>query len=60
MKPGTAAGAMPVNVSVNARPIVTAGLAKEAEEVNQHAAPIGTDRRRGDHGPAGAGEREDQ
>ena len=31
----TEAGAMPAKVSVNARPIVTAGLAKLVEEVNQ-------------------------
>jgi hypothetical protein len=28
-------GSIPVNVSVNILPIVTAGLAKEVEEVNQ-------------------------
>ena len=33
-------GAMPANVSVKSRPIVTAGLAKEVEEVNQYAAPM--------------------
>ena len=35
MKPGTEAGAMPAKVSVNTRPMVTAGLANEVEEVNQ-------------------------
>jgi hypothetical protein len=30
--PGTEAGAMPANVFVNPRPIVTAGLANEVEE----------------------------
>jgi len=34
-KPGTDAGAMPANVSVNARPTVTAGLAKLVLLVNQ-------------------------
>ena len=37
MKPGTEPGAMPAKVSENIRPIVTAGLAKEVEEVNQYA-----------------------
>ncbi len=31
---------MPANVSVDARPIVTAGLAKLVELVNQYAAPM--------------------
>lgn len=31
---------MPAKVSENARPMVTAGLAKEVDEVNQDAAPI--------------------
>lgn len=35
MKPGTEAGAIPAKVSEKARPMVTAGLAKEVEEVNQ-------------------------
>ena len=39
-KPGTEAGAMPAKVSVNARPMVTAGLAKLVEDVNQYAAPM--------------------
>ena len=39
-KPGTEAGAMPAKVSVNARPTVTAGLAKVVDEVNQYAAPM--------------------
>lgn len=30
---------MPAKVSVKIRPIVTAGLAKEVEDVNQYAAP---------------------
>ena len=34
-KPGTEAGLMPAKVSLNIRPTVTAGLAKEVEEVNQ-------------------------
>ena len=34
-KPGTEAGAMPAKVSDRARPMVTAGLAKLVEEVNQ-------------------------
>ncbi len=37
---GHGAGAMPANVSVDARPIVTAGLAKLVELVNQYAAPM--------------------
>src|SRR3954470_20319074 len=40
MKPGSEAGAMPAKGSVKARPIVTAGLAKLVEEVNQYAAPM--------------------
>src|SRR5687768_8649233 len=39
-KPGTEAGAIPAKVSVNARPIVTAGLAKLVLLVNQYAAPM--------------------
>ena len=31
---------MPAKVSVNTRPTVTAGLAKDVEEVNQYAAPM--------------------
>ncbi len=34
-KAGTEAGAMPAKVSVKARPIVTAGFAKDVDEVNQ-------------------------
>jgi hypothetical protein len=34
MNAGTPAGAIPANVSVSARAIVTAGLAKEVDEVN--------------------------
>ena len=40
MNPGTEPGAMPAKVSVNTRPIVTAGLANEVDEVNQYAAPM--------------------
>lgn len=32
---GDGAGAIPANVSLKARPIVTAGLANDVEEVNQ-------------------------
>ena len=35
MNAGAEAGAMPAKVSVNIRPTVTAGLAKEVELVNQ-------------------------
>ena len=31
---------MPAKVSVNARPIVTGGLAKPVDGVNQYAAPM--------------------
>jgi len=34
-KEGTEVGAMPANVSVNARPMVTTGLANEVDEANQ-------------------------
>ena len=37
MKAGTLLGRMPANVSVAARAIVTAGFAKDVEEVNQYA-----------------------
>src|SRR5580704_12140196 len=37
MKPGTSPGRMPENVSLNARPIVTAGFANDVEAVNQYA-----------------------
>jgi hypothetical protein len=40
MKAGAEDGAMPAKVSENIRPIVIAGLAKLAEEVNHYAAPI--------------------
>ena len=40
MKPGMLLGAMPANVSVSDRPIVTAGLAKLVDEVNQYAAAM--------------------
>ncbi len=40
MNPGTEAGAIPANVSENARPTVIAGLAKLVELVNQYAAPM--------------------
>jgi hypothetical protein len=39
-KPATDAGAMPAKVSLNARPIVTAGLANDVDDVNQYAAPM--------------------
>ena len=35
MNPGASPGAMPANVSLNDRAMVTAGLAKEVEAVNQ-------------------------
>ena len=35
MNAGTLLGAMPANVSVSVRPIVTAGFAKLVEDVNQ-------------------------
>jgi hypothetical protein len=37
---GTSTGRMPVNVFVVARAIVTAGFAKDVEDVNQYAAVI--------------------
>ena len=40
MNAGTTAGAMPANVSVSVRPIVTAGLAKLVDDVNQYAAAM--------------------
>lgn len=40
MNPSSEVGAMPANVSVNARPIVIAGLANEVDDVNQYAAPM--------------------
>lgn len=40
MNIGTLNGAMPEKVSLKARASVTAGLAKEADEVKKHAAPI--------------------
>ena len=36
-KAGALAGAMPANVFDSVRPIVTAGLAKLVDEVNQYA-----------------------
>ena len=37
---GTEDGAMPAKVSLKMRPTVTAGFAKDVEQVNQYAAPI--------------------
>src|SRR5439155_25445761 len=37
---GTDEGAMPANVSVNARPTVTAGFAKLVDDVKKYAAPM--------------------
>src|SRR5713101_9459226 len=37
---GTLLGAMPANVSLRVRPIVTAGLAKLVDDVNQYAAAM--------------------
>ena len=38
--PGTDPGAIPANESEKTRPSVTAGLAKDVEDVNQYAAPM--------------------
>ncbi len=38
MNHGTSRGRMPANVSLRQRAMVTAGLAKEVDEVNQYAA----------------------
>ena len=40
MNIGASAGAMPANVFVSERAIVTAGLANEVEAVNQYAPTI--------------------
>ena len=40
MKGSAEVGLMPAKVSVKRRPMVTAGLANEVEEVNQYAAPM--------------------
>ena len=40
MNGSTDDGAMPAKVSVRVRAIVTAGLAKLVDEVNQYAAPM--------------------
>src|SRR4051812_47248287 len=40
MNAGADFGAMPANESVNMRPMVTAGLAKLVDDVNQYAAPM--------------------
>ena len=40
MNNGAEPGAIPAKVSEKIRPIVTAGLAKEVELVNQYAAPM--------------------
>src|ERR1700728_4623601 len=39
MNPGTEAGAIPAKVPVKARPMVTAGLANDVDDVAQYAAP---------------------
>jgi hypothetical protein len=39
-KPGTDAGAIPAKVSLKMRPMLTAGLANDVDEVNQYAAPM--------------------
>ncbi len=40
MNGATEGGAMPAKVSVNVRPMVTAGFAKDVEEANYYAAPM--------------------
>ncbi len=40
MKGSAEVGLMPAKVSVKTRPMVTAGLAKDVELVNQYAAPM--------------------
>jgi len=40
MKPGTSIGRIPAKVSLAARARVTAGFAKEVDDVNQYAAEI--------------------
>ena len=40
MNPGVSAGRIPANVSLAARARVTAGFAKEVEDVNQYAAAM--------------------
>ena len=51
-KPGALAGEMPANVSVNVRPIVTAGFANDVDEVNQYGrADVRADRGRCRGGP---------
>src|SRR4051794_41069565 len=40
MNAGTDDGAMPANVFVSIRPIVTAGLANDVDDVNQYAAAM--------------------
>src|SRR5262249_48726327 len=40
MNPTIDPGAMPAKLLLNARPIVTAGLANAVEDVNQYAAPM--------------------
>ena len=39
-KAGTDPGAIPAKVSLNARPMVTAGFAKDVDDVNQYADPM--------------------
>ena len=60
-KPGTEAGAIPAKVSVNARPMVTAGLAKTGRGGEPvRGADVRADRGGRDGGPAGAGQGEDE
>src|SRR4051794_29265849 len=40
MNPGSDCGAIPAKVSLNARPMLTAGFANDVDEVNQYAAPM--------------------
>ena len=40
MKPGAEDGSIPANVSLRVRPMVTAGLAKLVDDVNQYAAAM--------------------
>ena len=60
MNPGTSPGAMPEKLSVMARPMVTAGLAKDVLEVKK-AAPIPRqDQRWAEATEAGPGQGADQ
>lgn len=59
MNPSTDPGAIPANVSLNSRPMVTDGLADDVDDVAQYAASIHPATAAGASAPRPTGQRED-